>query len=1016
MISSIWRWNKVRLVLLSTALLLFSFNSLAQISCELESVRTDFDSAIRSINKQIVLLDKALSGEDLGTFSVEDLFGHNFQERNSSKITLEHSSLKRCLEDLSLNTNLEELKKLSHKRDLLRLELFVKNRDQKGGFKDRLEGQSGIPILKKELSEDKEKSENFKQELEKSLIDSEFSNKLDLTNEIYSADFQAIKKILTKLKIELINKRLEYNNNLEQKLAYFEDKSRSLSQISSKDNKTQDELINSFESIEKLWLEISNENLGQLLKTQIIYDFPTVPDYTIKLMSIKSELRTELLESLRTLRQFRKQTIQELAEKKEKEFRLLNDLVLQTNLLRSQLFDRLKFDYIVNRIVSQPGLKAIQNEVMTSPYRLVSFIYSKYYYVRDKLFAEKEGLAILVRDIFAIIFLIGVLFFLNTFYEKCIVWINKKQTIVVRKYWSLSFVKLFSSFWNKIKDNAQNILWFCTLLFMQNMESFKDYILLIDVIKVFVAYRILKTLVVLFLSFISKIDYRNFAIFKEKADATAKKFGNIYLTYNLSLILVHAAIGEVFLYTIIKSVIVIYTIWQVVLASGVWESEFQKYIERRFSGLIVQKLNRFLSLLPNYVRTVFTFISIIILSLFDFLIKTTENFEVSKKVSANLFKKQIERVEANEDAGERIPQEYKDKFQFKSLDESSVDQYVEFDKKLELKVLAEIEEWSHHKSDEHSLVIYGDKGVGKTTFLKHVGSNVKAANPDMKIIYTQMPAKTLNKEALQKFIVDTLVAPENQTESFDMAAIDKHLDGKVVVVIDEAQNLFLSQTGGFEAYYFLTDIMNSVTKNIFWIMSFNRYSWLYLDRAFGRTQFFRNVFELKGWNDINIKDLIMKRHSTSDIKLSYDLLINATRSQDEIDKYASIESKFFKLLWELSRGNPRAALSLWLSALSRKNSKTFNVNIPKEPEIEGIDKLSDDIFFILAHVLKHENLSLSELESSTNLPRGIVRNALKVSLEKGYLFKDINNRYMIDINLQHSLTKYLRVKNFVYGN
>ena len=249
-----------------------------------------------------------------------------------------------------------------------------------------------------------------------------------------------------------------------------------------------------------------------------------------------------------------------------------------------------------------------------------------------------------------------------------------------------------------------------------------------------------------------------------------------------------------------------------------------------------------------------------------------------------------------------------------------------------------------------------------------------------------------------------------------MLQIDRKIENKTVVVIDEAQNLFLSKTGGFEAYYYFTELVNVNVDNIFWVLSFNKYSWLYLDRAFGRTQFFRNVFELRGWSDVNIKELIMKRHSTSEFKLSYDLLISATRSQDEMDKYATIEAKFFKLLWELSRGNPRAALSLWITALSMKNKSTFNVNIPKEPEITGIDQLSDDLLFVLAFVLKHENLSANELEKSTNLPKGIVRNAIKVSLERNYLYRDKRGRFMIDINQQHPLIKYLRVKNFVYGS
>ena len=78
--------------------------------------------------------------------------------------------------------------------------------------------------------------------------------------------------------------------------------------------------------------------------------------------------------------------------------------------------------------------------------------------------------------------------------------------------------------------------------------------------------------------------------------------------------------------------------------------------------------------------------------------------------------------------------------------------------------------------------------------------------------------------------------------------------------------------------------------------------------------------------------------------------------------------------------------------------------------------LKTDLLFVIANVLKHENLSLNELESCTKLPRGIVRNALKVALEKGYLYKDTRGRFVIDINLQHSLVRYLRVKNFIYGN
>ena len=278
-----------------------------------------------------------------------------------------------------------------------------------------------------------------------------------------------------------------------------------------------------------------------------------------------------------------------------------------------------------------------------------------------------------------------------------------------------------------------------------------------------------------------------------------------------------------------------------------------------------------------------------------------------------------------------------------------------------------------------------------------------------------MPSKTVTKESMYDYL-HSLFREGKREGDFNIYEYEKDLEKNIIIIIDECQNMFLSQTDGFEAYYELINIINLNTEKIFWVMSFNKYSWLYLDRAFGRTQFFRNVFEMPGWSDSKIKEMILRRHKKTDFKLSYDLLISATRSQDELDRYSSVESKFFKLIWELSRGNPRSALSLWISALSRKRSNVFNVNIPKELQLEGIEKMPDELLFIIAHVLKHENLTSSEIATVTNLQKGLVRNSIKFALERKLLFRDENSRYMIDIFSQYGLIKYLKTKNFIYGS
>jgi GTPase SAR1 family protein len=337
------------------------------------------------------------------------------------------------------------------------------------------------------------------------------------------------------------------------------------------------------------------------------------------------------------------------------------------------------------------------------------------------------------------------------------------------------------------------------------------------------------------------------------------------------------------------------------------------------------------------------------------------------------------------------------------------------------------------------MVLYGDKGIGKTSFIKHIihelekqkidndvsSESENIEGPNFIVKYFKVPNKIITKEKLRNFVEDCfdVIKEENIEESeiqkldnqkFDIRRLDKKIP-KTVIFLDESQNFFLAKSGGFEAYHDLIDLVNLDTDNIYWVFSFNFYSWIYLDRAFGRKQFFRHVFHLKGWPDDKIKELIQKRHKESKYRLSFDSLITATKAEEEVDRYASIEAKFYKLLWELSSGNPRSALFLWLSALRAKGENDLHVNIPKLPSLDIMGDLTDETLFALAKILMHENLTNRELVDTSNLPSGLIRNALKVGLEKDLLFKDNRNRYLLSSIHQYNVIRFLKSKNFIYG-
>lgn len=929
----------------------------------------------------------------------------------------EHEVLAGCLVQ---NKDLEGQKQLvAYSTELtnLRIEVLLKNQSLNNAIYEKMRGEKEVPNIKENIEKENLASEKQKKELAFEVLEAEI--KVNTINDAKKKEVSSRISEYKKIKIELINKKLEYNKALEEKLAYFEKYSSELSTLAgSLSSLSSTNTIKNFHTVESIWKEISSKNYD-LFKTDKAFTLPSIPSSEVK-NSGRDDLKKDFEELERVkseLIDLRLSTLKELTLKKNQELKLHNELLLQVNNVRGVLYQRLPADYVLKKVTTVDYYKGIISELTSAPFRVISYFYSKLLYIREQLSKGKPGITILAYDALYLIFLLIVFFILKTLFSNSQDWVDKRVNQLLRSYRNFRLVKIILSLWNKVKDNLEEILWLILSSYLADKEAFSEVRLVILVVQVILISRILKSLVILFFGSVSRIDNKSFSQFKKKAQTSANHISNIYLFYALSLVIADATIGRTYMFSIVKVTVAFYAVYRIIMMSATWEKEFWTYIERHFSGFIITRLEVMFKYVPSKIKATIYFVIIIVFSILNMLIRATENFEISKKISANIFKKQIEKAEVGDGSDREIPEDYRSHFHLQSLEIK--EDYVCVSDELELNILTEINEWCDSKSEEHSLVVYGDKGVGKTTLIKHCLSKVEEdRNLELNVIRTKLPSKTYEKSELQKFIKELLLGKEKADidSNFDLYHIDKLLEKKTIIFLDEAQNIFLSKTGGFGAYDALANMINFSTEKIYWVLSFNKYSWLFIDRAFGRNQFFRNVFELKGWSDTKIKELIMSRHKKTDFRLSFDLLINATRSHDEIDRYASVESKFFKLLWELSRGNPRAALVLWLTALSQKYSKVLNVNIPKEFELVGLEKLPDDLMFVLAHILKHENLTAKEIEGTTDLPSGIVRNSIKVGLEKHFLYRDERGRYMIEIGSQFGLIKFLTLKNFIYGS
>jgi hypothetical protein len=237
---------------------------------------------------------------------------------------------------------------------------------------------------------------------------------------------------------------------------------------------------------------------------------------------------------------------------------------------------------------------------------------------------------------------------------------------------------------------------------------------------------------------------------------------------------------------------------------------------------------------------------------------------------------------------------------------------------------------------------------------------------------------------------------------------------KTVIILDNAQNIFLGKQHGLDAYRGLIDLMNLQTINTYWCLVFNRRSWDYLRGVFGDEHFYGLELNVRSWSDVEVQKLIEERHKATGFKLSFDKVIAAVHQSDSPSGANQVEAQFFRLLWGQSRGNPRAAILLWLSALRYMGDQRVLVSVPEFSKIDELINMSDETLFILSAIVRHENLDLSEMIEVTHIQPAKIKKAVKYCEDKKLIEMSMDERFRVTPQAQYFVNNYLLGKNFLY--
>lgn len=401
--------------------------------------------------------------------------------------------------------------------------------------------------------------------------------------------------------------------------------------------------------------------------------------------------------------------------------------------------------------------------------------------------------------------------------------------------------------------------------------------------------------------------------------------------------------------------------------------------------------------------------ALVLAFVFNFFDKLMSEADWYRSLTARWFRMRVQGSEENEeDTASTTPVAEDYNLWFNGSNENQELPYIESGLLPALRKPLDL--WLAEHTEENTLLLTGERGIGKSHVLEKLKKVLAGEHPDLQIRHASVPAKTLSPESVQQ-LVGQLLDTDLSAGPAELASTDAERQA-TLVILDNAQNFFLSKVGGLEGWKTLLSLTNTRLENIFWLVVINNQSWAYLSNVFGRDYQFRNVLRAKRWSQHDIRSLILSRNHLSGFRIRYDDILLTSRGP-EAGNIRNAEQRYFSLLWDACRGNPMLALQLWLSSV-RTQGNTVTVGLPAEPSLSQVDKLGSNLMFVYAAIVTHENLTSEEIVAVTSLPDNVVRYALKTGFDAGFVRRSDDGRYRLVPIWYSTITNMLARKNLLH--
>lgn len=834
----------------------------------------------------------------------------------------------------------------------------------------------------------------------------------NVTNESF---FEALRGDLEKTKADIHLAESKWLSKFDERARFYQDKTEHLSQMDGrlKRHWNYDGLLKDYNYVVDIWRMFADHSFDNISGASIERSFPVVPHLD---MTTRERVSTQEYSSLQELTDevttLFSDALSGFDDRQEKDSLGYSRVLLSAGKLRSQQYQRLQFlGYLSADKFSKTNREDFIRELRIIPVRWTATFYSKLLEFRDYSRAGIEGYFYIAKELLLFLCLISFCVFF--------MWSFRKFVSVFEGYAEKIHKTLISSSTHWIWMYVLTVLnksipWILLLLGvwfaigLVEASSFKELSNLFPYVDFYIYYR-------LYLIIADDLFTRlkGVGFIDPKPDQKLKLFqlnrstGRFLFISIAILHTINTVVGKAMVYSTTFNILYVFSGIYIVYLSSRWSEEIFNSkawldIAKKFSPSLQSMIKK-----TYLLSSLVVFLITISLWLFDWSINYLGQFDNFKKLSAFMLRMRLNKAHDIQKNGFQnyLPESYLTQFKSNRLAKEYITENIQFKE-----AVASIENWITQNDSHHSMLIYGSNGAGKSIFISELNHHFNGKNSYI----IDLQVKETNGSGIIKKLQNVLGGETNDLEKL-IKFWKSNVKRKTVIYIDNAHNLFLSQINGFEGIQTLMRIINADIDNIFWCVSFHRESWHYIRRAMSEYQCFDRTIELHPWSAEELQKYIMKCHTQSGFKISFDNILTLLGKKKRRETRNTIESRFFKLLWEQTEGNPTRAVNLWLRSLSFDGNETMKVTTPPLEDMSNFLDLDDDIHFMCASLIRHEILTREQIRITTTQSKNVISRIVKYALEKKLIVEQENNILRLNPDLAGQIIRSLRRKNYVYG-